>query len=88
MPTNQFINNSPMLTTNHYPIIFISYNLCDYTKYNIQSVIRLLNKDAHKVINIKFKILKFSFHRLDIIDKKNIQYFIFISNTNKAINNS
>ena len=37
MPTNQFINNSPMLTTNHYPIIFISYNLCDYTKYNIQS---------------------------------------------------
>ena len=39
MPTNLFINNSPMLTTNHYPIIFISYNLCDYTKYNIQSVI-------------------------------------------------
>ena len=38
MPTNQFINNSPMLTTNHYPLIFIGYNLCDYTKYNIQRV--------------------------------------------------
>ena len=37
MPTNQFINNSPMLTTNHYPLIFIGYNLCDYTNYNIQS---------------------------------------------------
>ena len=37
MPTNQFINNSPRLTTNHFPIIFIGYNLCDYTKYNIQS---------------------------------------------------
>jgi len=38
MPTNQSINNSPMLTTNHYPLIFIGYNLCDYTKYNIQRV--------------------------------------------------